>query len=110
MIKLHVKLKLLYIKICNIIKFLKFSFFLYKQHVFRDGNPSLVLRVIQKYIELESSNFSDSLCLGRSIKSSTKLLSTLIDEYFETKSERALNNTLEVLKEEFIKRNRKSDK
>ena len=110
MIKIYLQFKLLIIKICNIIKLLKFSLYLYKNHIFRDGNPQLVLRVIQKFIELESTNYPQNLKVGRSVQASTKLLITLIDEYFNSKSEVVLNQILEVLKTEFVKRNLKSGK
>ena len=110
MLRVYLKLELVYIKICNIIKLLKFSFYLYRKNIFRDGDPKLLLRVIQKFVELESGNYSETLKLGRSVKASTKLLVTLIDEYMENKSDKVLNQILEVLKVEFIKRNETSDK
>ena len=105
MIEIYTKFKILYIKICNIIRFLKFSVSIYKNNIFRDGNPQLVLRVIQKFISIESANYADTIVNNRSVEASVKLLSVLIDDYFENKSERTLNQFLEVLKEEFIKRN-----
>ena len=110
MLKLYVKLKMLIIKICNIIKLLRFSFYLYYQNLFRDGDPQLVLRVIQGYINLESQNYKNSIVYGRTVDTSVKLLSTLIDEYFESKSDKTLDQILEVLKVEFIKRNVKNVK
>lgn len=101
---------MLIIKICNIIKLLRFSFYLYYQNLFRDGDPQLVLRVIQGYINLESQNYKNSVVYGRTVGTSVKLLSTLIDEYFENKSDKTLDQILEVLKVEFIKRNVKNVK
>ena len=104
MIEFYVKLKILCIKIRNTIRFLKFSARIFKGNIFRDGNPQLVLRVIQEFISIESVNYENILKNNRTVEESNKLLSTLIDNYFETKSERTLNQLLEVLKEEFIKR------
>lgn len=104
MIKIYVKFKIIFIKICNIIKLFKFSLYLQRNHIFRDGDPKLVLRVIQRFIELEAGNYEQNTVMGRSVPASTKLISTLIDKYFDSKSDRVLNQILEVLKEEFIKR------
>lgn len=104
MIELYVRFKILIIKICNIIKLLKFSLYLCQQDIFGKGNPDLLLKVIKGYLELDSDSYRNSIVSGRSVSSSVKLISTLIDEYFESKSDKVLNQILEVLKVEFIKR------
>ena len=88
----------------NIINFIKFSYFLSKEKVFGSKSPELILRVIKKFIALDYPNYPKSSYLGRTLENSSKLLSSLIDSYFNTKSEVTLNQILEVLKEEFIQR------
>ena len=108
MIELYIKLKVLVYKIYNIFKLLKFSLYLNKQEVFGKGNPQLLLKVIKGYIELDSTSYRNSIVSGRSVSSSVKLIGTLIDEYFESKSDKILDQILEVIKVEFIKRGYKN--
>ena len=107
-IELYIKLKVLVYKIYNIFKLLKFSLYLNKQEVFGKGNPQLLLKVIKGYIELDSTSYRNSIVSGRSVSSSVKLIGTLIDEYFESKSDKILDQILEVIKVEFIKRGYKN--
>ena len=96
---------LLWKGLCDFLKLLKFMLFLKRENIFRDGNPELILRVIQKFIELEQNNYINTVVLNRNVVKSSNLLSALIYSYFETKSEVTLNQILEVLKVEFIMRN-----
>ena len=91
-------------KFTNTINFIKFSYFLSKGKIFGSKSPEQILRVIKKFIALEYPKYPDVQYLGRSVKDSSNLLSSLIDSYLETKSEVTLNQILEVLKEEFIQR------
>ena len=94
-------------KFINTINYIKFSYFLSKDKIFGSKSPELILRVIKKFIALEYPNYPDVKYLGRSIKNSYDLLAALINSYLITKSETTLNQILEVLKEEFIKRTEK---
>ena len=68
----------------------------------------MILKVIKEFIEIEASNYSDSVILSRDVSTSKKLILTLIDMYFENKSEKTLNQILEVLKVDFIQREDKN--
>ena len=82
--------------------------YLYKNRIFHNGDPSLVLRVLQKFTEKAYSEYNEEFVMGRTPLDSTKLLSVLIDRYFETKSKVTLDQILQVLRVEFILRESKS--
>ena len=86
---------------------LTFKFLLYLRDVkaFSNENPALVLRIIQRYLELAVLTYHDnSFEMGRTINQSSLLLSALIDKWFRDKSSNSLEQILEVLKNEFIRR------
>ena len=85
---------------------LRFSTALIK--VFRGNSPELVLRVIETFITLQACLYEDTTYLGRSITGSALLLQSLVNVYFETKSEVTLNQIMTVLKEEIIEREQKN--
>ena len=72
--------------------------------IFGGNSPELILKVIMNFVALETPYYKNIVYLGRSTKQSSELLQVLITSYLETKSEVTLNQVLEVLKEEFIKR------
>ena len=91
-------------KFIGIINCIKFFYFLFKYGAFEGDSPNFILKVIQKFITLESPYYPNTIYLGRSITKSSELLGALIDSYFDTKSEITLNQILEVLKDDFIQR------
>ena len=88
----------------NLINYIKLIHSFSKWEVIGGKNPEIILRAIKILISLESPRYPNTLYFGRDMKKSSELLQVLIDSYFETKSEVTLNQLLEVLKEEFIKR------
>ena len=88
----------------NFINYCKFIYLLLKERLIGNDSPRTILKVIRSFISLEAPRYQDSLYLSRGISQSSLLLQALIDTYLETKSEVTLNQLLEVLKEEFIKR------
>ena len=108
MLKLYFKLQLLFRYLCNLIKTTKFAWCVYKSGSFLYNQPIMILKVIKEFIEIEASNYSDSVILSRDVSTSKKLILTLIDMYFENKSEKTLNQILEVLKVDFIQREDKN--
>ena len=72
--------------------------------IFGGNSPELVLKVIMNFVTLETPYYKNTLYFSRDIQDSCALLEALITSYFETKSEVTLNQILEVLKEEFIRR------
>ena len=75
-----------------------------KAGVFTSRNPEDVLQVIGAFLLSESAYYRNSIKMGRDVSSSTALLLVLIDFYLEGHSETHLEQLLEVLKNEFIKR------
>ena len=82
----------------------QFTYWLYKERIFQKGDPSLVLRTIQKFTSCAWGEYSETIVMGRTPVQSTALLHVLIDTWFETGSKTTLNQILEVLKNEFIER------
>lgn len=104
MTRIYIKLVLFWRNIYSFFKCIEFATYLNKLRVFQKGEPILILKVIQKYFEIAKFNYTDTEVLNRDVNASVKLLGALIDTYFENKSEVTLNQFLEVLKTEFIKR------
>lgn len=88
----------------NLINYCKFLYLLLKNQGIGNKSPDIILKVIKIFISLESNRYPNSLYFNRGIAESSTLLCSLIDSYLNTKSEVTLNQLLEVLKEEFIKR------
>ena len=89
----------------GIFNWLKFSLSLRK--IFGGNSPELVLKIIKLYVALEAPLYKDTLYFGRNMITSSKLLESLIDSYFETKSEVTLKQVMTVLKNEIIEREQK---
>ena len=97
-------------KILNsILNWFIFSWTLF-QWVFKERPPEFVLMVIKKYIALESPYYPSTMYWGRTVQKSAELLGALTDSYLETKSEVTLDQILEVLKKEFIERDKNGRK
>ena len=88
--------------------YIKFIYLLHKGNMIGGNSPELVLRVAQSFLTLESPRYPNTYYMGRSIIKSSELFQSLIESYFKTKSEVTLDQLLEVLKEEFIKREENS--
>lgn len=87
----------------GVFNWLRFSLSLIKG-IFGGNSPELVLKVIELFVALEAPLYKDTLYLGRSTTKSAKLLQSLVESYFKTKSEVTLNQIMTVLKEEIIER------
>ena len=84
---------------------IEFACYLLKIKAFKDNSPATVLRVIQKFVDLLGPNYKGkAVVMGRSTAQSSLLLSALIDKWYKDKSKVALEQILEVLKNEFIRR------
>ena len=75
-----------------------------RKEIFGANSPELILKVIMNLVALETPYYKNIIYCGRSTEKSKELLQALITSYLETKSEVTLNQILEVIKEEFIKR------
>lgn len=95
-------------RVLSIVNYIKFTYFLSKG-IFGSTSPEVILKVICKFVALEAPFYSDKVVMGRSVRKSIGLLSTLIASYIETKSEITLNQIIEVLKREFLQRENKGN-
>lgn len=86
------------------INYFKFFYLLFKGNILGSDSPSTILNLLRAFVSLESPYYPNSYYMGRSLAKSSLLFQALVDTYLETKSDVTLNQLLEVLKEEFIKR------
>ena len=96
-------------RVFGVLNYVKFIYFLSKG-IFGSSSPEVALRVIQKFLTLEAPFYSNNMVMGRTVKRSIELLDVLITSYIETKSEITLNQIFEVLKTEFIEREKNGRK
>lgn len=95
---------IIFTKLYNILRLIKFLFSLLREGVFAKKNPEQILILILLLVKSEWKYYNKKVVMSRSIETSTKLLESLIKTYRETHSEVTLDQILQVLKEEFIKR------
>ena len=104
LLKVYIKSRALVWSILNFIRLLTFVKYLYSNKLFGTRDPKFVLKVIQKYIEIESYTYSEKTIYSRNKEQSTELLSILVDKYWETESDTVLEQIIEILKTDFIRR------
>lgn len=95
-------------KLLSVLNYIKFTYFLSKG-IFGSNSPEVILKMICKFVTLEAPFYSNKVVMGRSVKKSAELLCSLVNSYIETKSNTTLNQIIEVLKEEILKREDKRD-
>ena len=95
-------------RISSIINYIKFVFFL-STGIFGSNSSEVILKVISKFVALEAPFYSNNIVMGRSMNKSIELLNTLISCYINTKSDVVLDQIVEVLKREFLKREGKGN-
>ena len=93
--------------LCNTIKTIRLVWFIQTNNLFSSGNFSNLFKLIQRYLELQQGNVEDSIKSGRNLSRSMNLLKNLICVYEATNSNVTLDQILEVLKAEFIRREAK---
>ena len=103
-LRVYTKIQITVKNIQMLYKIYKFSIYLYQDRIFHNGYPLDVLKVLKKFIELACSEYCTTLVMNRNPNQSSELLSTLIERYYNTGSNTTLEQILEVLKNEFIKR------
>lgn len=87
-----------------------FGKYLYEDHIFHNGDPKDVLKVLQKFVEKAWSEYPDTRAMNRTTVQSAALLGVLIHQYYKTGSNTTLEQILEVLKNEFIEREKNGRK
>ena len=90
-------------KAYSVINYLKFAYFL-RKGIFGSNSPAAVLKLISEFVMLEAPFYSNKIVMGRTMNKSIQLFRTLVNSYTETKSDVTLDQILEVLKEEILKR------
>ena len=84
---------------------LKFVLYLNSIRAFNNNNPTTILRVAQRFIELAAPTYSDkSFLMGRTLEQSSILFNALADKWFRDKSSNSMEQLLEVLRNEFLGR------
>lgn len=107
---LGVKAQMVMQKGVALVRLFEFTKFLAKNMIFGQGNPKLILKVIKKFIELENYDYSDKIIMSRDRNASTSLISVLVDEYLSTNYNVTLEQLIEVLKTDFLKRDENGGK
>ena len=103
-LKVYVKVKITIWNLQMLYKIYLLGRYLYNERVFHNGKPEDVLKVIQKFTEKAWSEYPDKVIMNRTPVQSVALLGVLVKKYYETGSDTILDQILEVLKNEFIKR------
>ena len=88
----------------NFIKFIKLINEIRKKDVLSSSSQFGFLDMVDSYTTVKGTGQTRDLILSRTFESSANLLSCLIGKYKLTKSEVTLNQIMEVIKEEIIKR------
>lgn len=109
-LRVYIKWKLFVKRVINFIRLMNFSYYLYKRDIFLKGDPKLVLRVLEHFTYWAFREYDNTKVMNRSTEESVALFSVLIDSYFETGSSTTLSQILEVLKNEFIEREKNGRK
>ena len=110
-LRVYVKCKEFFRWLINLDRLLRFSYYLYKKDIFSKGDPKLVLRVLQHFTFWAYKEYNQSTrVMNRDAWESTQLLSVLIDKWFADGSSITLSQILEVLKGEFIEREKNGGK
>lgn len=109
-LKVYTRAKILFWNLQILDKIYAFSKYLYDNRVFHNGNPEDVLKVLSTFTELAWDEYPDSVVMNRTPVQSAALLGVLIKYYYETHSSSTLSQILEVLKNEFIEREKNGRK
>lgn len=103
-LRVYVKIKLFRDWLINLDRLLNFSYYLYKNDIFRKGDPKLILRVIQEFTFWSFREYGDKRIMNRDACQSAALLGVLINKWFEDQSKTTLDQIMQVLRIEFIER------
>lgn len=88
---------------------MKITYFLATLMFKKKSTSTDILKLVTKYVELEAPFYEcKTIVKSRDIQGSTALLSNLVRSYAISKSNVALDQILDVLKEEFLKRENKN--
>lgn len=89
----------------DILRLVKFYFKLSNLGIFEKRNPADILMVIKEFILSESKVYNPVFRkMNRTAEKSALLLATLIDLYIKERKDKTLDEILNVLKTEIIKR------
>ena len=91
-------------------KIYAFGKYIYQDRILHNGEPRDILKVIQKFTENAWAEYPNKAVMGRTPLQSAALLGVLVKNYYETGSNTTLNQILEVLKNEFIEREKNGRK
>ena len=90
--------------LCDTIKTIRLAWFVQTNNLFSSDRFDNLFKLIQQYLELQKGNVKNTVKSGRDVHRSFNLLKNLICVYEATENIVTLNQILEVLKVEFVKR------
>lgn len=103
-LRVYTRFKIILWNLRILYKIYTFGLYLYTSRILHNGKPEDILRVLQKFTELAWPEYPEKVVMNRTTAQSAALLGILIDQYYKTGANTALEQILEVLKNEFIKR------
>lgn len=103
-LRVYIKFKTFVWNLRILYKIYNFGRYLYEDRIFHNGNSEDVLKMLSKFTELAWSEYPDKIVMNRTPEQSATLLGILINRYYKTGSSTILEQILEVLKNEFIRR------
>ena len=109
-LRVYIKFQAFTSWLTNVYRLYRFTKYLYKNDIFRKGDPKLVLRVIQEFTFWSFREYGDTRVMNRDACQSAALLGVLIDKWFVSQSNTTLNQIMQVLKTEFIEREKNGRK
>ena len=109
-LRVYIKFQAFTSWLTNVYRLYQFTKYLYKNDIFRKGDPKLVLRVIQEFTFWSFREYEDTRVMNRDACQSAALLGVLIDRWFVSQSNTTLNQIMQVLKTEFIEREKNGRK
>lgn len=109
-LRVYVKARIFVWNLQILYKIYLFGKYLYKDRVLHNGNPKDVLKVLQKFTEEAWAEYPDKRVMGRTPVQSAALLGVLIRHYYDSGSNIILNQIMQVLRTEFIEREKNGGK
>lgn len=106
----YIKLQTFLSWLRSVYRLYHFTKYLYKNDIFLKGDPKLILRVIQEFTFWSFREYGDTRVMNRDACESAALLSVLINKWFVSESNVTLNQIMQVLKTEFIEREKNGRK
>lgn len=103
-LRVYTRFRIIFWNLKILQKIYMFGSYLYTSRILHNGKPEDILKALQKFVELAWTEYPEKVVMNRTTIQSATLLGILIKQYYKTGSNTVLEQILEVLKNEFIKR------